>query len=313
MTILGVPQAPQSALHPASEPAWLIHQLGIVLTIGTVAIFALVMALVLYGALSGPRRVNARAWILGGGIVFPVVVLVALFVYALHVGHAVSGGAARAADIEVTGHMWWWEVRYRDPRSGAWIAAANEIYIPVGRPVEMALGTRDVIHSFWVPALAGKVDMIPGRVNRLVLHAREPGVFRGQCAEFCGMQHSWMALHVVAVPEEEYRAWLERQAAPAREPREAALRRGRDALLRENCGTCHAIRGTPAAGTLGPDLTHVGSRSSLAAGRLNNNAATLAAWIAGSQNLKPGNLMPSSTAFTGEELRLVAAYLESLK
>ena len=311
--IIGVPQAPQSALSPASDPAWLIHQLGIVLTIGTIAIFALVMALVFYGALSGPRRVNARAWILGGGIVFPVVVLVALFVYALHVGHAVSGGAARPADIEVTGHMWWWEVRYRDPNSASWIAAANEIYIPVGRPVELALATRDVIHSFWVPALAGKVDMIPGRVTRLVLHAREPGVFRGQCAEYCGMQHSWMALHVVAVPEEEYRAWLERQAAPAREPREAALRRGRDALLREDCATCHAIRGTPAAGTLGPDLTHVGSRSSLAAGRLNNNAATIAAWIAGSQSLKPGNPMPSSTAFTGEELRLVAAYLESLK
>jgi cytochrome c oxidase subunit II len=312
MTVPGYTQGPQSALSPASDAASLMHEVGIVLTIGTVAIFVLVMALVLYGAFAGPRRVNARTWIVGGGLVFPGVVLTALFLYQLSVGHALLV-PEREADIEVTGRMWWWDVRYRDAASGAWIATANELYVPVGRPVELALRADDVIHSFWVPALAGKVDMIPGRVNRLVLHAREAGTFRGQCAEYCGMQHSWMALHVVAVPEDEYRAWLERQAAPGREPASEELRRGRDALLRENCGTCHAIRGTPAAGTLGPDLTHVGSRSSIAAGRLNNNTATLAAWIAGSQGIKPGNLMPSSNAFSGEELRLVAAYLESLK
>jgi cytochrome c oxidase subunit 2 len=304
---------PQSTLEPASDPAWLIHQLSLVLYIGTAAIFVLVMALVLYGAMTGPRRASAGAWVIGGGIVFPVAVLTALFLYALHVGHALSVAPARAADIEVTGRMWWWDVRYNDAPSGAPVALANELYIPVGRPVEVALSTRDVIHSFWVPALAGKVDMIPGRTNRLVLHAREAGTFRGQCAEYCGMQHAWMALHVVAVPENEYRAWLERQAEPAREPDEAQLRRGRDLLLRENCDTCHTIRGTRAAGTLGPDLTHVGSRSSLGAGRLDNSAATLAAWIAGSQSLKPGNLMPSYTAYSGEELRLVAAYLASLK
>jgi cytochrome c oxidase subunit 2 len=304
---------PQSALEPASDAAGLIHQLGLVLYIGTAAIFVLVMALVLYGAMTGPRRASAGAWVIGGGIVFPVTVLVALFLYALHVGHALSVVPARAADIEVTGKMWWWEVRYNDGLSGAPVVLANELYIPVGRPVEIALRTSDVIHSFWVPALAGKVDMIPGRTNRLVLQAREAGVFRGQCAEYCGMQHAWMALHVVAVPENEYRAWLGRQAAPAREPDSARLRRGRDLLLGDDCGSCHAIRGTRAAGTLGPDLTHVGSRYSIAAGRLDNNAAALAAWIAGSQGIKPGNLMPSSTAFTGEELRLVAEYLESLK
>ena len=309
----GLSRLPQSALHPASDPAALIHELGLVLYLGTAAIFVLVMALVLYGALSGPRKVSARAWIIGGGIVFPVTVLVALFLYALQVSHALSVAPPRAAEIEITGRMWWWDIRYNDERSGSPIATANELYIPVGRPVEVALRTEDVIHSFWVPALAGKVDMIPGRTNRLVLHAREAGVYRGQCAEYCGMQHSWMALHVVAVPESDYRAWLGRQATPARQPADAQLRRGRDLLLRENCGTCHAIRGTPAAGTAGPDLTHVGSRHSLAAGRLKNDAAALAAWIAGSQSIKPGNLMPSTTAYTGEELRLVAAYLESLQ
>ena len=304
---------PQSALEPASDAAWLIHQLSLVLCIGTAAIFVLVMALVLYGAMTGPRRASAGAWVIGGGIAFPVAVLVALFLYALHVGHALSVVPAHAADIEVTGKMWWWEVRYNDELSGEPIVLANELYIPVGRPVEIALRTSDVIHSFWVPALAGKVDMIPGRVNRLVLQAREAGVFRGQCAEYCGMQHAWMALHVVAVPEDEYKAWLAQQATPARDPDNARLRRGRDLLLSDDCGSCHAIRGTRAAGALGPDLTHVGSRHSLAAGRLENNAAALAAWIAGSQGIKPGNLMPSSTAFTGEELRLVAEYLESLK
>jgi cytochrome c oxidase subunit 2 len=187
------------------------------------------------------------------------------------------------------------------------------LYIPVGRPVEVALRSDNVIHSFWVPALAGKVDMIPGRTNRLVIEARVPGVFRGQCAEYCGLQHAWMAFYVVAVPEAAYRQWRTDQAAPAIEPADATLRRGREAFLREGCGACHAVRGTPANGTLGPDLTHVGSRLSLAAGRLDNHAGTLAGWIADSQGIKPGNLMPSMNVFSGEELRAVAAYLESLK
>ena len=140
MPIPGLPQAPQSALHPASDPASLVHHLTIVLGAGAAAIFLLVMALVLYGVLSGPRRVNARAWIVGGGLVFPVVVLAGLFVYALHVGHALSVAGAREPDVEVTGRMWWWEVRYRDPATGTWVAGANELYVPVGRPVELSSG-----------------------------------------------------------------------------------------------------------------------------------------------------------------------------
>lgn len=190
---------------------------------------------------------------------------------------------------------------------------ANEIYVPVGRAVEIALKSDNVIHSFWVPALAGKVDMIPGRTTRIVVQAREPGVYRGQCAEYCGIQHSWMAFYVVAVPEEEYRKWLARQAAPAPEPADAVLRKGREAFFSGGCGACHTVRGTTAAGTLGPDLTHVGGRRSIAAGRLDNHAGTLAGWIADSQTIKPGNLMPSTTVYSGEELRAVAAWLESLQ
>jgi cytochrome c oxidase subunit 2 len=306
-------RALQSALHPASDAASAIHQLTIVLTVGAGAILVLVMALAVYGALSGPRKISAGAWVIGGGIVFPVVVLAALLVHALRVGHALSAPPARPADIEITGKMWWWEVRYAAADGGRAAVLANELYVPVGQPVEIALKSDNVIHSFWVPALAGKVDMIPGRTTRIVVQAREPGVYRGQCAEYCGIQHSWMAFYVVAVPREEYERWLANQAAPAKEPEQAFLRQGRDAFLSGGCGACHTVRGTPAAGTLGPDLTHLGSRRSIAAGRLDNHAGTLAGWIADPQSIKPGNLMPPTTVYTGEELRAVAAWLESLK
>lgn len=303
----------QSALSPASEAAGAIHELGLVLYVGATAILVLVLALAAYGALSGPRKVSAGAWVIGGGVVFPAVVLAALLVHSLRVGHALSGPPPGPADIEVTGKMWWWEVRYQDAATGATAVLANELYVPVGRPVEIALRSDNVIHSFWVPALAGKVDMIPGRTTRLVVQAREPGVYRGQCAEYCGLQHAWMAFYVVAVSEEAYKQWLAHQAAPAQAPGNAFLRQGREAFLREGCGACHAVRGTAANGTLGPDLTHVGGRLSLAAGRLDNHAGTLAGWIADSQTIKPGNLMPSMNVFTGVELRAVAAWLESLK
>lgn len=315
-------RALQSALHPASDAAGAIHQLTIVLTAGAAAILVLVLALAAYGALSGPRSVSVRAWVIGGGIVFPVVVLAALLFHALRVGYALSAPPARPPDIEITGKMWWWEVRYavaaesvvsRQPSVPDRVVLANEIYVPVGRPVEIALKSDNVIHSFWVPALAGKVDMIPGRTTRIVVQAREPGVYRGQCAEYCGIQHSWMAFYVVAVPEADYRRWLESQAAPAREPGPAFLREGREAFMKGGCGACHTVRGTPASGTLGPDLTHVGSRRSIAAGRLDNHAGTLAGWIADPQSIKPGSLMPPATSYTGEELRAVAAWLESLK
>jgi cytochrome c oxidase subunit 2 len=309
------PAAPllQSALAPASAAAEAIDQLGLVLFAGGAAILALVLALAAIGALGPPRRTKAGPWLIGGGLVFPVVVLGALLGYALHMGSALSVVASRPTEIEVTGRMWWWEVRYVDAATRANITLANELYVPIGRPIEIALRSDNVIHSFWVPALAGKVDMVPGRTNRLVVRAREAGVFRGQCAEYCGTQHAWMAFYVVAVPEEAYRQWLARQAAPAAEPADAFHAQGRRAFLREGCGACHTVRGTPAAGTLGPDLTHVGSRLSLGAGRLDNHVGTLAGWIADSQTLKPGNLMPAMNVFSGEDLRAVAAYLESLK
>ena len=244
-------------------------------------------------------------------MVFPIVVLAALLVYAIHTGQALSGPPERPPDIELVGKQWWWEVRYATEAGPA--VLANELRVPVGKPVEIALSTTDVIHSFWVPALAGKVDMIPGRTNRIVIEAREAGIFRGQCAEFCGAQHSLMAMYVVAVTEYEYRQWLARQVSPAAEPANAIAHQGREVFLREGCAKCHTIRGTAAAGKLGPDLTHVGGRLSIAAGTLANGAGALAAWIADPQHLKPGNLMPATKTLPGEDLRALATYLEALK
>jgi len=301
----------QSMLDPGSAAAQSIHELGLWLYGGAALVLLLVVALALYGAFSAPRKVSERVWIVGGGIVFPVVVLALLLAYAIHIGHALSGPPARAPDIEIIGKRWWWDVRYATAAGP--VVLANELRIPVGRPVEIALVSEDVIHSFWVPALAGKVDMIPGRTNRIVIEAREPGVYRGQCSEYCGAQHSWMAFYVVALPETEYQAWLAGQAAPAAAPADAFLAHGREVFLREACVTCHTVRGTTAAGTLGPDLTHVGGRRTIGAGVLENNVAALAGWIANPQRIKPGNLMPDTHTLSGEELRALAAWLGSLQ
>jgi cytochrome c oxidase subunit 2 len=214
--------------------------------------------------------------------------------------------------VQAIGRQWWWDFRYTTPEGSA-IALANELHIPVGQPVEIVLATDDVIHSFWVPALAGKVDMVPGRTNRLVMTAATTGVYRGQCAEYCGLQHALMAFVVVAQPAPQFREWLAAQARPARAPTDAFRRRGQRLFFAARCQECHAIRGTAAEGRSGPDLTHVGSRLTLGAGILDNHAGTMAGWIAGAQDLKRGNAMPSMNVFAGEDLRAVAAYLSGLK
>ncbi len=304
----------QSALDTAGGAAQSIERLGLVLLIGASMIFLLVIGLLLYGVLSAPKRVAKRRWVIGGGLIFPVAVLSALLAYTLFISNELlSLPPPGSPEIRVIGKRWWWEIRYRRANGMGEIVLANELHLPVGRPVEIALSTADVIHSFWVPSLAGKMDMMPGRVNRITLEARRPGVFRGQCAEYCGAQHALMAFYVIAEPEQAFQRWLAHQATPAIEPSDPFFQRGLDAFLREGCGACHAIRGTRAKGPHGPDLTHVGSRRSLAAGTLDNHVGTLAGWIADSQRIKPGNLMPSMNVFVGQELRAVAVYLESLK
>jgi cytochrome c oxidase subunit 2 len=228
-------------------------------------------------------------------------------------GEGREGGSRAPLRVEIVGKQWWWEVRYHTTSAAEPILSANELRIPIGTPVELLLSTSDVIHSFWVPPLAGKVDMIPGRTTRLVVRSDAEGTFRGQCAEYCGGQHAWMALFVVAEPRERFDAWLTQQARGVTVPNDPFLKLGYDAFFKGGCDECHAVRGTRATSTKGPDLTHVGGRESLAAGMLKNHIGTMAGWIAGAQDVKPGNLMPSADVYTGQELRAVSAWLESLE
>lgn len=314
----------QSVLHPVGLDAAIISRLAWVLFGAGALIFVAVMALL---ALSLRRRgdggkdnahpLRPGLWIAGAGVAFPVLVLSALLGWSTWRSAELtpqrSGGALA---ISLTGHMWWWEVRYRDPASGREIVTANEIHIPVGQAVYVGLNAADVIHSLWVPSLAGKRDMIPGRVTGLTLRADRPGIYRGQCAEYCGAQHARMALHVVALAPGEFQAWLARQAqpAPAPHPTEAPLlARGRAAFLEQRCQSCHTIRGVAEAAALGPDLTHVGGRMRIGAGLLRTHQGTLASWIADPQVHKPGVFMPAAAGIEHEALLALAAYLESLK
>lgn len=306
----------QSALAPKGEHAARIAEISWVLFIGGAAIFTIVMIFLAF-ALFGPARLRAllanRTVIVGGGIVFPVVVLTALLFYTFVGASALARNEEpAAARIEVVGELWWWRVRYLDPDGKVLFETANEIRIPAGRPVDFLLKSDNVIHSFWVPNLAGKVDTIPGHVNRLRVRATAPGIFRGQCAEYCGTQHAKMSFHVLALPPEAFDAWVLAQREPAVEPSDASLQAARQYFMHA-CARCHTIRGTEAAGTPGPDLTHVGSRHSIGAGVLPGEVGALAGWIAGSQHIKPGNKMPMFNELSGEELRALAHYMESLK
>ena len=284
--------------------------------IGAGLIFLFVMALTAFASLAGASRaawLGRRATIIAGGMVFPIVTLSLLLVYGLLLTRSLGMPGAPALRIEVIGEQFWWRVHYLDAAGAPHLVTANEIRIPTGLPVEFVLKSNDVIHSFWVPSLAGKLDMIPGRANVYRFGADRPGIYRGQCAEYCGAQHALMAFYLVAMERDEFDAWYARQSEPAPKSTHPIAARGEALFFENGCGACHTIRGTPAAGTIGPDLSHLGSRVSLAAGTFPNNQGTLAGWIASAQHLKPGNAMPSFGNLRGEELRAMAAYLGSLK
>ena len=300
-------------LQAASEAARAIETVGWVLIAGGFAIFAVVMWLLAMALRRGEGPVRARLWVVGGGVVFPGVVLAALFAWQLPMTPSWKPmPPADALVVGVTGHMWWWDVRYRDA-NGATVRTANEIRIPAGRPVYLALDSADVIHSFWVPALAGKIDMLPGRLQHLLLQADRPGTWRGQCAEFCGEQHARMALHVVAMEPAAFAAWLAAQAqpvAPAGTPRAQA---GQQAFLANRCDACHAVRGVTGDSLLGPDLTHVGGRLHLAAGTLANTDEGRREWIAHVQRVKSGARMPSYDRLDEPTLASISQWLGGLR
>ncbi|MGI9046450.1 MAG: cytochrome c oxidase subunit II [Burkholderiales bacterium] len=316
----------QSVFDPHGPNARHTAHIGWVMFIGGTLIFLLVAAFAAYAILREPEQrgwIARHGFIIGGGIVFPLITLTALLIYDFRTTRAIGAGLdSPVFAIEVVGEQWWWRVRYAgggdgdgnaDAAGAGFVVSANEIHIPAGRTVTFALTSADVIHSFWVPNLAGKLDMIPGRTTTLRIQADRAGVFRGQCAEYCGGPHAKMAFYVVAHEPEEFERWLANERTPAQPPGTPFLAQGQRLFLGTSCAVCHQIRGTDARGQVGPDLTHVGSRISIGAGILPNNIGTLAGWIASSQHLKPGNRMPSFDAFTGEELRALAAYLESLK
>jgi len=289
----------QWILSPPGPAASEIAVLTWVLFAGGGAILALVAAAMVYSVWAKPAWLAQERFVVAAGIVFPIVALSVLLFYVYIVGARLHPQAKPEIRIEITAEQWWWRVRYE----GESFETANEIRIPTGRAVELELRSADVIHSFWVPRLAGKVDMIPGRANRLVITAQSEGVYRGQCAEFCGGPHALMALHVVAQTTDEFQRWRELQRRPA-----AAAH----ALFIARCGACHAVRGTEAAGTRGPDLTHVASRLFVAAGTLENTPGNMAAWLADSQHAKPGNLMPAMR-LSPAELQSLSAYMTQLR
>ena len=217
-----------------------------------------------------------------------------------------------ALTLKIIGHQWWWEVRYEDESPDKSFVTANEIRIPTGQPVKVELESADVIHSFWVPSLTGKMDLITGQKNELQFTAKNAGLYRGQCAEFCGLQHAHMAFAVLALSPEEFGRWRDHENQSASSPTDPLGKQGEQLFRARGCALCHTIRGTLAGGQLGPDLTHVGSRTTVAAGTLPMSSATLAAWIADPQHIKPGNFMPKMP-LQSDELIAILHYLEQLK
>jgi cytochrome c oxidase subunit 2 len=260
-----------------------------------------------------PHPGEKPAWfvVLGMGVVFPLTVIVALFVVGdwaiINVTQA-PAASSTARTVDAIGHQWYWAFRY----PGTKAVTADELHIPVDTRINLVATTADVIHSFWVPELNRKIDTIPGQQNRILLYANKTGVYRGQCAEYCGLQHAHMAMLVFVQPKARFRAWLKRQAAAAAVPKTPLERRGEDVFLSGACSSCHTIRGTSARGFVGPDLTHLASRTTLAGVTIPNRMSYLARWIVYSQHFKPGNQMPD-LRLTGSQLRPLLAYLGSLK
>jgi cytochrome c oxidase subunit 2 len=316
----------QSALDPAGPGAARIGDIWWLMLFVCAAVFGLVMLTLLWAiahrrprgeassapARPDPRHEQALTRAVGAAIAVTVAIVFLFVVASYWVGRALVAQPAAALTIDVTAQRWWWDVRYRDAVPSREFSTANEIHIPVGRSVQLTLRSVDVIHSLWVPNLQGKKDLIPGQVNTIYLQADRPGVFRGQCAEFCGLQHAHMALDVVAEPEDEFARWLAQQREPAPDPETAQQKKGRDVFLTGSCVLCHAIAGTSAGGVAGPNLTHVASRRTLAAGTIPNTRGHLAGWIVDPQLRKPGNNMPPNP-LRGDELQALLSYLETLR
>ncbi len=286
------------------------------LVAGAVVIWLIVVGLGIYAIRVRTEehdRRRAAILIIGGGAVVPTLVLAAYLTAALSMMPGLLDPAPEGSvQIYVSGEQWWWRVRYVTP-GGEEVELANEVRLPVGEKVQFYLQSPDVIHSFWIPSIGGKVDMIPGRMNRLTLEPTRTGTFRGVCAEYCGDSHALMAFYAVVMERDAFDRWLDEQARPASEPVGALASRGEELFIANGCGACHAVRGTTANGVVGPDLTHAGSRVSLGGGILPNDQAAFLRWIARTDEIKPGVHMPAFGMLPEEDLQAVAAYLDGLE
>jgi cytochrome c oxidase subunit II len=282
------------------------------------AVFAIVLgflaaALLRRGRGDTPDRDRRRTAAVAAGTAASVLILLGLLTASVVTGRAVATSTREEAlSIEVIGHQWWWEVHYPAPVPIDEVVTANEIHVPVGRTVRFRLSSTDVIHSFWVPNLHGKKDLLPGRITWLSFRALHAGTWAGRCAEFCGLQHAHMGFLVVAEPRADFETWLAAQRQASVEPADAALAHGRTVFLSGPCVACHTIRGAGAFGRKAPDLTHLASRSTIAAATLPNNTGHLAGWVVDAQRIKPGNRMPPNLLSSADLLDLVA-YLRSLR
>lgn len=298
----------QSALHPAGRHADEVATLFWIMSGAGFVIWAAVVGIVIYAVLGRrqPRSERfADNFILIGGVAFPAVTLAALLVVGLSLLPSwAEGDDPPDLRVHVTAEQYWWRLAYEQP--GGRIETANELHLPVDATVEFVLTSTDVIHSFWIPALGGKMDAIPGRTNVLRLEPTKPGIYRGVCAEFCGASHALMSFSVVVHEPAQYAAWLEAEALPA-----AAM--GSEPFVAAGCGACHVIRGVTEAGVVGPDLTHLASRTTIAAGTLDNTPANLTAWLTAPDHIKPDARMPAYASLGEGDVRAIVDYLVTLK
>jgi cytochrome c oxidase subunit 2 len=320
-------QGAQNVLDPAGPPNRRINQLfWAMLIVASIVWLAVVFAA--FAAAFSRRRATREdlepvvtlpndqhrrhTGIVTGLVGGTVLILLLFLIYDFTLGRALAERPSRTLTVELIGHQWWWEVHYDDPDPSKLLIDANELHIPAGEPVQVKLTSRDVIHSFWVPNIIGKRDLIPGYSSSLFLNADRPGVYRAQCAEFCGVQHAKMALTVVVHPRADFAAWLAEARSPAAAPNDSSAKQGEKVFLAGPCSSCHAITGSPAYGTVGPNLTHLASRRTLGAGTLPNTRGNLGGWVVDPQSIKPGVRMPSNQ-LEAKDLRALLDYLETLK
>ena len=304
-----------SIVDPRGSEARTIARVWWVMFALAAAVYVVVGGLIVIASLRGrrtregrPSRISDSRFIWVGGILVPTAILAVLAVETVHAAGELRRPERAPLRIEVVGKQWWWAVSYPDQN----VTTANEIHVPVGRQVEIGLTTTDVIHSFWVPQLAGKLDNIPGQRNVLRFTAQRPGTYRGECAEYCGVQHARMDFVVIADRAGDFTRWMTRRQSLGTEPASDQAALGRVVFERSACAGCHTITGTAATGTLGPDLTDFGGRTTIGAGTVPNTRGNLAGWIVNAQSIKPGNVMPP-IALEPAEADAVVTYLESLK